>query len=188
MSLAIQVHTGMYSVHTRDILVCTDYTTCTIVGTQAAFVCLSTTIYIFNTPSFICHSPTSSVCLLSTFQQHSVQTSTYWYELIQYKYIHIMIQFILHSNHLLARSPLRPARVSFLSNRPQCSTNQVHTCIYWFVTKTYHALHLHALAGRPSLASAYLHHSVLHEILSNRPQCSTNQVHTCIYWFVTKTY
>lgn len=114
MSLAIQVHTGMYSVHTRYILVCTDYTTCTIVGTQAAFVCLSTTIYIFNTPSFICHSPTSSVCLLSTFQQHSVQTSTYWYELIQYKYIHIMIQFILHSNHLLARSPLRPARVSFL--------------------------------------------------------------------------
>ena len=151
MSLAIQVHTGMYIVHTRDILVCTDYTTCTIVGTQAAFVCLSTTIYIFNTPSFICHSLTSSVCLLSTFQQHSVQTSTYWYELFQYKYIHIMIQFILHSNHLLARSPLRPARVSFLRLSDDLR------------------------------ASAYFHHGVLHEILSNRPQCSTNQVHTCIY-------
>ena len=35
----------------------------------------------------------------------------------------------------------------------------------------YHAQHLHALAGR--LASAYLLHGVLHEILSNRPQCST---------------
>jgi hypothetical protein len=32
MILAIQVHTGMYSVHTKYILVCTGWTTCTVLG------------------------------------------------------------------------------------------------------------------------------------------------------------
>jgi hypothetical protein len=103
---------GMYPVHTRYILVCTGWTTCTDLGNQATFVCLWTTIYSFNTPSFICHSPISPVCLLSTFQRHFVQTSTYWYVLLMYKYILIMMQFTLHSNQAL--SPLLPSRVSFL--------------------------------------------------------------------------
>ncbi len=66
-------------VHTRYMLVCTGWTSCTILGNQPVFVCLGTTIYSFNTPSFISHSPKSPICLLSTFQQRFVQTSTYLY-------------------------------------------------------------------------------------------------------------
>ncbi len=56
-------------VHTRYILECAGWTTCTVLGYQPVFVCLGTTIYSFNTPSFTYHSPNSPICVLSTFQQ-----------------------------------------------------------------------------------------------------------------------
>jgi hypothetical protein len=94
------------------------------------------------------HLPQSKapVCLLPTFQQHFVQTSTDLYVLRMYKYILIKKQFTLHSNQALSsQSQVLPSDLLYLENQVHTGAScikyilvhpqhmVVHTSMYWYI-------------------------------------------------------